>query len=1152
MFVFNSRYGKHVATIATESAPIAIECIPEKDKEFLVTSGADMTLSTFSLDDPNPKRRFKVQSTWATPGVQMALAWAKDSRLLYSGATNGNIYSWNINKRSMVTQLQAHSDIVMNLIVLQKLNNIATASLDKTLGIFDSHTNEEILRLHGHKKGVFDLSYNPSYRLIFSCGFEHDACVWSPFVKSLVYRLKGHHASLVGVQTVPNTPEVISADTSGVFKLWDIRNFQCVQTFSANLSGNDTKDSSKLTCFFHTKLPSANSLQKEDDSRIYAASKLLFSFDQARVVHEATTDYTNVNWIAWNEDKSIIITASEQNVIVWDALIGSRLYSHPNICGEEISACCLDDRKRKVVIGDVKGNIGVYNCSNGALMKTVQNTNPHTVVSLEYYDEGKRFIAGYSNGLMCIYDENVLEDCHLIRSFEPFNMHPEMLCLKFCPDTRTVLTAGGSSNVARLWDYDSGKCEVELHLGANSSAFVVSIAILLPHPLVVVSDSNGNVIIWASKGTKWQGLRLSGFLNQTPYYAEYEVRTRRGDDEDDSPPKAIPPTESVEEPTGGAIETKTASSLGHLPSRQRGLRASIHPMSDIIRYDEIVKRTTQREAQEMFDKSEFKWGKVAPAQSLSWDLENRLLFTGDDMGTLRCFDLTDVLNDMNVETLLQPHTNHRIKGICRNKKRNTNSALPPLFEDDHADDFDAAASLYLLGQAGNAVAYLGVKFMWALPAHADRIVNCITIPKRGVMTSSADRLVKMWTFTGEPLGTLLQSVPVGTRSRSWELMLDIDGIIDRENEALDEIIEKAQEVVNDPNKPNIKTLDFTGMQLGAESADFSQSVLRQRIEKSAKLLGLDFANNHHSKPVKKIGHDKTYDDSTVSESTVSSSSKSLVDALKELKSTDAAIDYDLKTKQMSYIQQKRKANKLESISKSYEAKTGILIKTSQPTDLFQEEEDAKDEDLDKLLTSDEIHKTPARDEHSVNNDLYSVSTDAENSPKRGNKHASVKSKLSLSIKEAQDRGPRTISMIKSCRKYTAYDALDSAMKNKTPKMTGISPEDIAEIRAQREKKHKDLMQAISLARNEKLPAIAPTSKTQEPLLKPPAAKDTTESPQVVTARTEPATNAEEESTTTNSFLGELEDHSHRKPALTREALSSHSLESAHSAENADS
>ena len=87
--------------------------------------------------------------------------------------------------------ISGHTDIVMKLIVLQKLNNIASASvgfqnhilkkiyynyyyLDKSVAIWDSHTNERLLKLEGHKKGVFDLTYNLDYRLMVSCGFEHD------------------------------------------------------------------------------------------------------------------------------------------------------------------------------------------------------------------------------------------------------------------------------------------------------------------------------------------------------------------------------------------------------------------------------------------------------------------------------------------------------------------------------------------------------------------------------------------------------------------------------------------------------------------------------------------------------------------------------------------------------------------------------------------------------------------------------------------------------------------------------------------------------------------------------------------------------------------------------------------------------------------
>lgn len=41
----------------------------------------------------------------------------------------------------------------------------------------------------------------------------------SPFVNSLLNKLKGHHASLVGCQAVEGTPELITADSAGVVKV---------------------------------------------------------------------------------------------------------------------------------------------------------------------------------------------------------------------------------------------------------------------------------------------------------------------------------------------------------------------------------------------------------------------------------------------------------------------------------------------------------------------------------------------------------------------------------------------------------------------------------------------------------------------------------------------------------------------------------------------------------------------------------------------------------------------------------------------------------------------------------------------------------------------------------------------------------------------
>ena len=52
------------------------------------------------------------------------------------------------------------------------------------------------------------------------------------FIKNLICRLQGHTSSLVGVEFIENTPEIITASEDGVVKIWDIRNFSCVQTLN--------------------------------------------------------------------------------------------------------------------------------------------------------------------------------------------------------------------------------------------------------------------------------------------------------------------------------------------------------------------------------------------------------------------------------------------------------------------------------------------------------------------------------------------------------------------------------------------------------------------------------------------------------------------------------------------------------------------------------------------------------------------------------------------------------------------------------------------------------------------------------------------------------------------------------------------------------
>ena len=429
------------------------------------------------------------------------------------------------------------------------------------------------------------------------------------------------------------------------------------------------------------------------------------------------------------------------------------------------------------------------------------------------------------------------------------------------------------------------------------------------------------------------------------------------------------------------------------------------------------KENTLHQAKQLFAESEAKWGHVSSAHALSWNADLSILMTGDELGTLRCFTINDALVDLMKVHLLDPsveQVDHRIQNICKQLGRDDASALAPI-------DRDITTS-FLLAHKNNHNSYLGVRFKWALYAHADRIINC-TCTKEGILTSGADRLVKMWTYDGIAIGTLLQSVPIGTRSKSWDLIIDVKSIIAKENKELDEIIQQVSELAEKVDNPNIHELDFSGMELGAESANFSQSVLRQRIDRTATNLGLNFPSMSKSNLETKLLDDE-FTVQTLT-SSVSAGSKSLINALKEIKSAETDIDWDLRHKAMTYVQQRRRATKLEILSKAYEEKSGVQLNIKKKQTTIVVEKEAKDKDFAELSHS------AATDHSTVNDELYSLDSLNKMDNMSTRKDLHVNGKIAESMKKAHDNGIRTISMLKSCRKYTTFDKLDEAINDVT-------------------------------------------------------------------------------------------------------------------------
>jgi WD40 repeat protein len=478
-------------------------------------------------------------------------------------------------------------------------------------------------------------------------------------------------------------------------------------------------------------------------------------------------------------------------------------------------------------------------------MKSCPNDISSVVVSLVYLNDNRRFLAGYVNGTIRLYDESKLDDCFTLRTFDVFNSHHELLLMCHSPIDRSVVTAGSIGQPLKLWDFDTGKCDLELE-ACDESETVVSLLMLEPYPLILTADSAGCIVLWGSRGCKWKGDKISSFMNINPLEAEMEPPSK-GDHYNGIPPQRVFPTHhfSTDEPEESSLEQQSYLSSHHSSSLLYENNSNQHSIRGAIGDEEEVLSE--------FKSCERKWGKVSAATKVSWDSQNHVLYTGDELGHLRKWSVHHIIEELGGMSMMHGLKHVKTKITTRkNPKKGISGVM--------YTDTNATASLPLLLTKKTQIAFMGVEFCWALQGHNETIIECVAT-KHGVLTSSTDNLVKMWTTEGLFIGTLLHSIPVGIRSHSWDLPIDIQSIREQEEKDLDEMMVQLREM-NRIMKENSQNLPSEGShptntstqahhhsfsrQGTADYTRLGQSSLRKRIEMSGRLLGLDFSTDQES------------------------------------------------------------------------------------------------------------------------------------------------------------------------------------------------------------------------------------------------------------------------------------------------------------------
>jgi WD40 repeat protein len=773
-----------------------VDYIPHPENIYAVSS-MDMSISFYAADT------FAFLKLFRTPAQNTtAMRWIQSRGLLYTGDTKGFIRAWDVKNmvelhvlgvpdfhsfQSVTSTSQVsngsfrstglHRDIVLDIIDLDGLEILATASIDKTIKLWDAVTNKLRRTLNGHSKGVRQIAYSPEYRFLFSVGFDFDVLVWNPYVANLILKLSDHGCSLCGVSVVPTTPILVTADSEGFFRVWDIRNFTCVQTFKTE----EKNVSSNLMTGF---------IAVTSTKRVVGTGRELHFFDYEKIEMPELTDEFPLVMALYNPITYTFITVSNRYVKIWDGYHGKVMRVYRNLSATDITSCCLDFRLRKFILGDHEGKLSCFDFMNGAEMKSFEYEETDDKAHLDeitkavYCNEDATMITVSWDRSIAIHDEAEAEEGVLLRRIE--NSHNSDISALAFSHNLSLIATGSADNVLKIWDYEF--CRQDTTLYGHISA-ITCVAFLDPFPLLVSCDVGGNVLLWAVKPSRFKNKILSRWKHRpaikgsskptaaaiTCLSVSWKYTEKEEEKEDIKEGRSRRGSHIRREE--GREEEKQQFSEENQGFAEKSLESS----EDAQRWLERLKKLTKNRKSSRGKSNEK--AKVAEYK----------LYAGDERGNVVIWDLLPTL-----ESLMKEYGETQFgTGVVENPVECGNPRRHIKYDASNgASMSDGTRVGGKTGKSGDngdnsmAVSSDAVVILGMWHAHSDAInsIQLISDPL-SLLTGSHDKLAKIWQLDGKSLGVLRQG---GNKANTWKFTYDQQGIANTKLEAGTELMEEVE------------------------------------------------------------------------------------------------------------------------------------------------------------------------------------------------------------------------------------------------------------------------------------------------------------------------------------------------------------------------
>ncbi|HKI16454.1 MAG TPA: protein kinase, partial [Isosphaeraceae bacterium] len=237
-----------------------------------------------------------------------SVAFSPDGKQLASASDDKTVKVWDAATRRVVRTLKGHTHKVLSVAFSPDGNRLATAGLDQTVKVWDAATGQVI---HTHERPglthwFWGVAFSPDGTRLAAAVTNGTVTVWDAKNGQETLTLKGHTGPVMSVAYSPDGKRLASASLDGTVKVWDAGTGQETRTLKGH-----TRDVNSVAF-------------SPDGQRLASASvdKTLKVWDAATGQETLTlTGHTHVVMsVAFSPDGQRLASAGlDQTVKVWDA-----------------------------------------------------------------------------------------------------------------------------------------------------------------------------------------------------------------------------------------------------------------------------------------------------------------------------------------------------------------------------------------------------------------------------------------------------------------------------------------------------------------------------------------------------------------------------------------------------------------------------------------------------------------------------------------------------------------------------------------------------------------------------------------------------------------------------------------------------------------